>query len=252
MLRYLMLLVLMLPINLYAAECQSIQINGSTGWEPISYRNADGELVGIAVEVAKRIFSQLGVNIIIGKDLPWKRQQLRLEKGSLDLINAAYYNDKRSKKFLYSQPYHIEKIAIFVHIDRSFEFKDLHSLKGKVGLRPLGGTYGNDFDQFATDNLNIAEFSDNESSLKRIDQGKEDYLVLALMDGLFSAHKHGYSSSIIPLTKNVAQLPIYFLMSKKSPCAHLIKKINSRLKELKSSNFIKNLEEKYLLKLGYI
>lgn len=247
--RYLLFLVFMLPIDLYAAECQTIQVNGSSGWEPISYRNADGELVGIAVEVAKRVFSQLGVNVIIGKNVPWKRQQLRLEKGSLDLINAAYYNDKRSKKFLYSQPYHIEKIAIFVHKNRSFEFKNLHSLKGKKGLRPLGGTYGNDFDQFAKNNLNLAEFSNNESSLKRIEQGKEDYLVLALMDGLFSAHKHGYSSSIIPLTKNVAKLPIYFLMSKKSSCAHLIKKINSQLKELESSNFINNLKNKYLLKL---
>lgn len=244
--RYLPLLLCVLSINLHASECQSIRVNGPNGWEPISYRDAHGELTGMAVEVANEVFSVLGVELKWEAQLPWKRQQHHLENGSLDLIVAAYFNHERASKFIYSESYHIEEIRVFVHKDRAFDFKNFHSLKGKIGLRPLGGTYGSHFDQFAEDNLNIEESFNTESIMNRLYNRGVDYLVLALFDGLLSAKKYGFSSGIIPLPKNVAQLPIHFLLSKKSPCADLIEEINTKLMELKSSHVIENLQQKYL------
>jgi polar amino acid transport system substrate-binding protein len=237
------------PVSLQASQCQSIKVNGPNGWEPISYRNTDDQLTGIAIEVAQEVFNTLQVKLEILDHLPWKRQQLWLENGTLDLIVAAYFNDERAKKFTYSDSYHSDDIAVFVRKNKAFKYKGLHSLKGKIGLRPLGGTYGNHFDQFAEQHLNIVEYSNHESSMKRIHKGNEDYLVLALMDGLFSAYKYGLSSEITPIAKGIAQLPIHFLMSKKSPCVKLMTKINQVLKKLESSHFTKRLEEKYLNKL---
>ncbi len=247
--RFFLLLLFVIPINLQALECQSIRVNGPSGWEPISYRDDNGQLTGMAVEVANKVFSQLGVKLKYGSKLPWKRQQHRLENGTLDLIIAAYFNDERGKKFTYSKPYHVDKISIFVHRDRTFEFQNLNNLKGKVGLRPLGGTYGDHFDKFAKDNLNIKEYSDAGSIIHRIYQGHEDYVVLALLDGLISAKKYGYYAKVIPLPKEVAQLKIHFLLSKNSNCINLMKKINPIITQLKSSNFTKELEEKYLRQL---
>lgn len=247
--RCLLLILFVFPVCLQASQCQSIKVNGPNGWEPISYRTAAGQLTGMAIEVAQEVFKTLQVKLHISENLPWKRQQHRLETGTLDLIVAAYFNDERAKKFAYSAPYHSDNISIFVRKDKTFEFKNLHSLKGKIGLRPLGGTYGNHFDQFAEQHLKLIEYTDNESSMKRIYKGKEDYLVLALMDGLFSAYKYGLSSEITPIAKGIAQLPIHFLMSKKSPCVKLMTKINQVLKKLESSHFTKRLEEKYLNKL---
>ncbi len=247
--QYLLLLLFTLPINLHASECQTIRANGPNGWEPISYRGAHDQLSGMAVEVANRVFSQLGVTLRYGPKLLWKRQLHRLEHGTLDLIIAAYFNKNRDKRFTYSKPYHIEKISIFVHKDRTFEFQNLDNLKGKIGLRPLGGTYGDHFDKFAKDNLNIKEYSDAGSNIHRIYQGNEDYVILALLDGLISAKKYGYYSKVIPLPKEVSKLPIHFLLSKKSPCIKLMERINPILTNLKSSSFTKNIEEKYLRQL---
>jgi len=247
--QYLLLLLFTLPINLHASECQTIRANGSSGWEPISYRGADRQLSGMAVEVANQVFSQLAVTLKFEKETPWKRQLLQLEKGELDLVIAAYFNDERAKIFGYSQPYYIDKIRIFVLQDRTFDFQDLQSLKGKAGLRPLGGTYGNQFDAFAKDNPNIKEYFDYENGMKRLYKGRVDYMVLALFDGLFNTKKYAYPHKVIPLPKDVAQLPIHFLMSKKSPCINLIERINYALAELKSSNFTKKLKEKYMRQL---
>ena len=246
---FLLLLLLALSINLQASECQTIRANGSSGWEPISYRGADRQLSGMAVEVANQVFSQLAVTVNFEKETPWKRQLLQLEKGKLDIMVAAYYNQDRAKKFSYSQPYHIEKIAIFAHRDRAFNFQGLDSLKGKTGLRPLGGTYGNQFDDFASKNLDIEEYSDYENGMRRLYKGRVDYMVLALFDGLFNAKNYAFPSTIIPLSKDVAQLPIHFLMSKKSPCINLMERINSILTNLASRNFSKNLEDEYLQQL---
>ncbi len=246
MIRYLPLLLFVFSINLNASDCQFIRANGANGWEPFSHRDTNGKLSGIAVEVAEKVFSQLDIKLKFAAELPWKRQLISLENGSLDLIVAAYFNDERSKKFDYSDSYHIENIRVFVRRDRAFDLKNLHSLKGKFGLRPLGGIYGKQFDQFAADNLRIEEYFDTESAMKRLYKGRNDYLVLALFDGLLSAKKYGFSYQIIPLPKNVAQLPIHFLLSKKSPCIDLVENINAKLTELKSTKFIKNLQEKYL------
>lgn len=128
----------------------------------------------------------------------------------------------RAKKFVYSESYHIEEFRIFVRSDRTFDFQNLNSLKGKLGLRPLGGTYGHHFDSFAADNLQIEEYAHYGSGMKRIHNGRRDFLVLALFDGLISAKKYGFASEIIPLPKNAVQLPVHFLISKKSPCRGLI------------------------------
>lgn len=85
--------------------------------------------------------------------------------------------------------------------------------------------------------------------MKRIHKGRRDFLILALFDGLISAKKYGFASEITPLPKNEAQLPVHFLISKKSTCRGLTKRINSILTALKVTNFIKSLEEKYLRQL---
>ena len=246
---YLLILLIVLSVNLHASECQTIRANGASGWEPISHRDTDGQLTGIAIEVVSQVFSQLAVTVKFEKEIPWKRQILQLEKGELDIMVAAYYNQERAKNFSYSQPYHIEKIAIFAHRDRSFNFQGLHSLKGKTGLRPLGGTYGNQFDDFASKNLDIEEYSDYENGMIRLYKGRVDYMVLALFDGLFNAKKYAFPSNIIPLSTDVAQLPIHFLMSKKSPCINLMERINFILTSLTSRNFARNLEDEYLQQL---
>ncbi len=250
MLRYLPLLFCVLSINLNALECTSIRANGPNGWGAISQRNENGALSGIAVEVAEKVFSQLAVKLKLGDILPWKRQQYYLETGEIDLVIAAYYNDDRAKIFSYSDPYHTDDIRVFVHKDRLFDFKNLHSLKGKLGLRPLGGTYGNQFDKFAVDHLNIEEYFYTEYGMKRLHSKRVDFLVLALLDGLLTAKKYGISANIVPLPKNVTQLPIHFLLSNKSPCIKLLERINHILTELKASHFIKNLEKKYLRQLN--
>ena len=249
MLRYLLLLLFIVPIHLNAAQCPSIRANGPSGWEPISYRNGNGQLIGMAVEVAKKVFFELGIELIFEKDIPWKRQQLHLENGSLDVIISAYFNEQRAKKFTYSNSYHIEKIRVFVRADKIFEFNSLDNLKGKFGLRPLGGTYGDEFDEFASKHLNISEYSDRKSNMYRLYRGQKDYIILALLDGLISVKKYGYRSKIVPLPKDVAQLPIYFMFSKKSPCEHILKRVNTAIKELVKNNFIKNLEDKYMQQL---
>ncbi|ALU46012.1 hypothetical protein AT705_24135 [Pseudoalteromonas rubra] len=49
-------------------------------------------------------------------------------------------------------PYYRNEIRVFVHKDRPFVFEKLEHLKGRVGLKPLGGSYGQAFDSFVAEN----------------------------------------------------------------------------------------------------
>lgn len=247
--RIIAILILFFVYKVQASDCQTIRINGSSGWQPVSFRDSSGRLTGIAADVANKVFSQLNINIEFGTELPWKRQLRSLESGSLDMMMGAYYNDQRAQKYLYSRPFYQEKISIFIRNYRYSEFENLLSLKGKKGLIPLGGTFGSKFDDFADKHLSVSKFVDSERAYMQIHSGRADYLVAAKYDGLFRAKNYGYASELVPAAFDAEELPVHFLISKKSPCSGLLTEINENIEALNASDFVTKLSEKYLAEL---
>ncbi len=231
-------------------SCDKILVNGSDAWEPIIWRNEDGQAEGILLEVTQEVFTILNIELEIARPLPWKRQLRRLTEGRLDMIMGAYFSEQRQKKYLYSDPLLTEEIRVFVHPEKWFDFKTLDDLRGRTGLRPLGGSYGTAFDQFARTNPKLQEHHDGQALTNLIVQQRFDYAVFSLWDGLINARKLAVSNKFIPLENNVAVNQVHFLFSRKWPCTDLLPEINTTLSKLKSNGTIKAIQKRYLEKFG--
>lgn len=226
-------------------NCTTIKANGPIGWVPIVYRDANHNLTGIAVDVAKKISNSLNVDLEIQPHIPWKRQLKKLQKGSLDMLVAAYISEERERLYKFSMPFLEEKVKVFTHYERQFNFNQWEDLTGKLGLRPRGGTYGSEFDRFAKEKLEFIEFSDKQKSLDLLYSGRADYLVLAFNDGLLSAKKFGYENKIVALEKTIVEISVHFLISKNSPCKNLIDKINTELTTITRNEELKHIQQKF-------
>lgn len=239
------LLISLMHTNLYA--CQKILINGSKSWYPVSFRDDNQQLMGIAPDTAKAVFKRIGIAVHMSPDLPWKRQLRALSEGEIDMIAGAYFTDERDIKYRYTEDLLSEKIKVFTDIERAFSFQNWSDLENKRGLRVLGGSYGTAFDTYAAEHLSFEElYHQNEMIIRTLKDPRVDYSVLSEHDGYLTAKKLGLENRFVALEKPVAELSIHFLFSRKSKCIHRIGEINQVILDVKNEALIAEITEAYL------
>lgn len=229
-----------------STKCKTVSINGANGWIPVSYYG-DNRLTGVAPDIITNIFNEIGIEVKQQPIVPWKRLLNDLEIGKLDVLTGAYYNDKRAKTYQYSNVITVDEIRIFVKKGKEFPFYDLSDLKGLIGVRPQGGSYGQDFDDYANKNLHINENNSTLAMLKLLIQDKVDYAVWGYFDGLGNITQHHYQDQITALPTPVSSNNVYALFSRKSPCVSQIDRFNQILDRMHTNGDIDEIIEEHLI-----
>ena len=232
----------------YAAECKELRLNGTNGWFPIIMRTDDGSTVegllpGVAADVTKRMNTPLKIE----PEVPWKRLFAQLDRGDLDVVAGVYWTQERADKYIFSDPVLVDEVAIFVPKGKEFPLSSLDDLKGKVGARPFGGSYGQKFDEFAKANLDLREIKvRGENELIRLAaDGKIDFAILGRYDGIKSAQEAGVADKVVDLEWPIASNDVYFLFSKESPCAAKVDDFNAGLKQAIAEGVVSDLVASY-------
>ncbi|KKJ77834.1 hypothetical protein WH95_05245 [Kiloniella litopenaei] len=200
---------------------------------------------GIAIDITREAFSRLGITVINAPPLPWNRMLRQLENGELDLLLGAYWTSERAQIYSYTEPLVQEEIAIFVRQGEEFPLNSLDDLVGLIGLRPMGGSYGEEFDHYAEKYLNIHGVKEN-GTLELLQTGRADYAVLSRYDGIADLHETGNLGQINDLPWPVASNDVHLMMSRASPCYYLLDEINKTIRDLHKEGFTDQLEARYL------
>ncbi|MCZ4279709.1 transporter substrate-binding domain-containing protein [Kiloniella laminariae] len=237
------------PAQSTPENCPEIKINGAADWYPVIMRketdgNSQEGIQGLAPDITREISRRLGIPLKITPKSTWNRVLSQLEKGELDMLLGAYWTPERAQIYSYTKPVTTDEVAIFVRKGDEASYKELGDLVGRKGLRPMGGSYGKDFDQFASRHLSILEVP-TENLIEMLAAGRADYVVLARYDGIADVHETENTKNITPLSWNIASNDVYFMISKASPCHALLEDINRIILELHDEGFIKNLEARY-------
>ncbi|WP_083921825.1 substrate-binding periplasmic protein [Kiloniella laminariae] len=233
------------PVYSAPANCPTIHINGTTDWYPVIMRTESSrDLQGLAPDIAREVSRRLDVPLHVDRKLPWNRVLSQLEKGELDMLLGAYWTPERAQIYSYTEPVTTDEVTIFVRKGDEQSYRELNDLVGYKGLRPMGGSYGKDFDQYAARHLSILEVS-GENLIEMLAAGRADYVVLARYDGIADVFETGNTKTVIPLPWNVASNDVYFMISRASPCHALLEDINRIILELHNEGFIEKLEAKY-------
>ena len=105
-------------------------IVGTEGtWSPYTFHDADDNLVGYDVEVAKYIADYIGVDIQYSETV-WSSMFASLDAGQIDVvINGVSYNEERAEKYDFSIPYNYSQHAYITLAERD----DLNTLEDAAG-----------------------------------------------------------------------------------------------------------------------
>jgi polar amino acid transport system substrate-binding protein len=213
-------------------ECTKIVATGHPQYPVIAFRHGDA-LVGAAPALVEAIAKKLGVPLESKFMGNWTDAQAAAHDGKADLIFGIYYNDERAKYLDYVQPaFMYDDTAIFVAKGKAFPFKGQDDLIGKKGVTNQGESYGDEFDAFIKNKLDVTRVDGIDDAFKELLAGKADYLIAGYYPGLAEAAKAGLKDEIEVLDQAVLTAEMFVAFSKKSPCTALAQKFGQGITEM--------------------
>jgi polar amino acid transport system substrate-binding protein len=204
-----------------ADACTKIIATGHPHYPVVSFKDGD-KIVGAAPDLAEAIARKLKVPLESKYMGSWEEAQKAARDGKADLIVGVYYNDARAKYLDYVQPaFTYDDVAIFVAKGKEFPFKDKSDLIGKKGVTNKGESYGDAFDAFIKDKLDVTRTNGIGEAFKDLVAGKADYLIAGYYPGEAEAAKDGLKDKVVPLDQALLTAESFIAFSKKSPCRSL-------------------------------
>ena len=219
-------------------------IVGYTIYEPMNYLDESGKLVGYDTELAEKVFSNLGYEVVF-KEIKWENKYTELNSDNINCIwNGFTCNTAdddgvaRAEKVDFSYNYMENRQVVVVKTDSGIAKKA--DLKGKIADAEIGSageTYAKDLGEVVfkgstkqTDCLlsvktGNADFAVVDAQLAKSYCGKGDYANLTIIEALSS------------------DVEYYGIGFKKG--SDLTAKVNAELEKLGADGTIASLAEKY-------
>jgi polar amino acid transport system substrate-binding protein len=219
-----------------ADECTKIIATGHRYYPVIAYRDGDN-IVGAASTLVETIAKQINVPLESKYMGTWEEAQAAVRDGKADMIFGLYYNDERANYLDYVQPaFTFDDVAIFVVKGKEFPFTDKSDLVGKKGVTNRGESYGNEFDAFMKEKLDVARADGIDGAFKDLLDGKADYLIAGYYPGLAEAARERVQDKVGPLNQALLSQEMFVAFSKKSPCKSLVSKFGQGITELTTND----------------
>jgi polar amino acid transport system substrate-binding protein len=217
-------------------ECTKITATGHPAYPVIAYKDGDN-IVGAAPTLVETIAKQINVPLESKYTGTWEEAQAAARDGKVDMIFGIYYNDERATYLDYVQPaFTFDDVAIFVAKGKEFPFTSEDDLIGKKGVTNQGESYGNEFDAFMKDKLDVARANGIDAAFKDLLDGKADYLIAGYFPGLAEAAKEGNKDKVVALNQALLSQEMFVAFSKKSPCHSLASKFSEGITELTTND----------------
>jgi polar amino acid transport system substrate-binding protein len=219
-------------VTLAADTCAKIISTGHPQYPAIAFKQGDN-IVGAAPSLVEAIAKDLKIPLESKYMGTWADAQAAAKDGKADMIVGIYYNDDRAQYLDYIQPAFIfDPVVVFVAKDKKFPYKDQNDLIGKKGATNQGESYGNEFDTFIKDKLNVQRTDGLDAAFDDLVTGKVDYVIAGYYPGSAEVAKMGLKDKVEALDPGLLSAEMFVAFSKKSPCASLAPKFGEGITKL--------------------
>jgi polar amino acid transport system substrate-binding protein len=171
---------------------------------PMGYRNEANEIVGYDIDLAKEVFSRLGVQLVL-QPIDWNAKEQELATGEIDCIwNGFTITEERKQVIRYTPPY--LKNGQVIVVKNSSPVQTLKDLAGKTAGTQAGSSSIEAIDdapEFKASLKEVIEYKDFLTALMDLDVGGVDAIVIDLVVANDNIKRSGKPFRI--LTENLGE-----------------------------------------------
>lgn len=221
--------VLILPTFAYSANpvsnaqkkesCKFIRASGNAEYPPYLWHSGNtANLHGAVALLLEELAQEINTDIKLVYAGPWGRVQEDVAAGRIDMIAGAFFTLPRTHYMDYIYPQMMRtKTSVWVNTKTPFPYTQWEDLKSYRGVTVINNSFGQEFDEYAEQQLTIEEVGSLEQGLRMLSANRVDYLIYEENPGKAYAKKLNIQNlQAIPL--EITRESLYLTMSKKSPC----------------------------------
>gem|GEM_PF-858893 len=146
-------------------------------YPPYSFRNGQGEVVGIAVDMARELARRVGIQLKVYPEGVWDRLYAAAQKREVDVIATLVLRPERREWFEFTRPY--LSIAQYVITRKDSDIRSREQLAGKtVALVKGYATTAQVLEEFPT--VTPHEVDTLKAALEAVSIGKADAAVVGM------------------------------------------------------------------------
>lgn len=212
---------------------------GTTGvFEPMSYRDKEGNLIGFDIGLAEEIAKHLGVQVEFKVD-DFTNLLNDVESGKIDaLINAVTITEKRSKIYSFSNPYFNNGQGIIVR-QESENIKSEDDLAGKrIGVW-RNTTCEIEARKYVGDGEVI--LYDNHEEIEALKRGEVDAVVIDQINAIMVGEREETLKSVGKMFSDE-----YYGIVMTQEDEKLVAEINKIIKKIKETGRLEELEKEWI------
>lgn len=205
-----------------AGPCRELLASGNPQYPPYLWPDAPAAqastLQGAAAELAQWLAQELGVPIRMRYVGPWARVQQEMRAGRLDLIVGAFYTQERTEYMDYVHPpFRQTRSVVWVGPQGTLQYRRWADLAGLRGATVINNSFGEAFDRYAKDKLEIQQVPSLEQAIQLLQRGRVDYLIYEDSPGDAYLARLGIKG-VRQLQPPVATEDLYLTLSHRSAC----------------------------------
>lgn len=180
-----------------------ISVGIDEDFAPMSFRDANGELVGFDIDMAKEVASRLGVKFEF-KPINWDNKREEILSGNVDMIwSGCDITDKNKEYMVFSKPYMDNRQVLVVKKDSDLSILSEYDLEGKI----VGTQAGTTSEHYVNDNEDLKKsfaafktypnFKEGFAALKR---GEFEVLIVDEIAARYEMTRHPDTFRIFEVT----------------------------------------------------
>lgn len=240
-----LLLLLMWAGCAQAADCPRVVFSANPNYPPFHWVE-DGKLMGASIELTERVFKELGVSAEARYVGSWNRVLHAAELGQIDMVAALKGTPEREVYLDFtSARFSANPMAVFVRANHRIPFGGWTDLIGRTGLVARGDRFGDGFDEFLHEKLQVMSSNDMADGFANLQRGRAEYFVTSYLVGSAYLAATGLDTTIFPLSPMVNSGSIHHGFVRLSPCLKYKGAVSAKLQSYDADGTTAKLIRKY-------
>lgn len=211
---------------------------GITDFEPMDYKNENGEWIGFDADLAKAFAESLGVNVEF-TEIEWGNKILELNGKSIDCVwNGMTLTDEVTSSMDCTEPYCNNQQVVVVPADKAADYQTVESCKD-LNFAVEEGSAG--MEMAEENGFNFTEVKDQATAVMEVASGTSDAAVIdSLMAAAMVGEGSGYESLTYTVGLNSEEYGVGFRKGSDMKDA-----LNSFFNEIKENGKLEEIAEEY-------